>query len=173
MLLFCLQIHQRKLTDDGRTSVTGSFVLDDSMGEPARFMLYTHNTEAPLIRSLSLVSPSHQEYLIRSDNMLSLKIISLVANISEVPNLNFSFVHYLNFFYCARNQTSSCLRPCVLTMLILLGGNVDVHHRTLFRKSAATLHSSAVDAAFAHGSGGQSEVLDAPQPTARTFAASC
>lgn len=81
------QIHRRKLTDDGRTSITGSFVLDGNMGEPASFMLYTHNTESPLIRGLSLVSPSHQEYVIRSDNMLSLKIISLAANITEVSSL--------------------------------------------------------------------------------------
>lgn len=89
-----MEIHRRKLTDDGRTSVTGSFVLDDNMGEPARFMLYTHNTESPLIRGLSLVSPSHQEFVIRSDSMLSVKIISLAANITEPGTWTYTIERY-------------------------------------------------------------------------------
>lgn len=59
------------------------------MGEPARFMVYTHNTDSPLIRALSLISPSHQQFVIRSENMLTVKIISLAANITEV---SFTFI---------------------------------------------------------------------------------
>lgn len=78
-----VEIHRRELTDDYRSSITGSFVLDESMGEPARFSLFAHNVESPLIRSLSLWSPSQVEYTRRSDSMLVVKIITLAAPISE------------------------------------------------------------------------------------------
>lgn len=78
-----VEIHRRELTDDYRSSITGSFVLDESMGEPARFSLFAHNVESPLIRSVSLWSPSQVEYTRRSDSMLVVKIITLAAPISE------------------------------------------------------------------------------------------
>lgn len=77
------------------------------MGEPARFMLYTHNSDSPLIRNLKLISPSQQVFATRSDNMLTFKIITVASNISEVSGslliflsfLILSFFHYLNLFY--------------------------------------------------------------------------
>jgi hypothetical protein len=53
-----VEIHRRELSDDGRSNVTGSFVLDESLGELAEFSVYTHNSEKPLVRGISLVSPS-------------------------------------------------------------------------------------------------------------------
>lgn len=79
-----MQIHRREIVDDGRSSLTASFMLDENMGEPARFMLYTHNSDAPLIRGLKLVSPTHQTYERTIDNMLNFKIITIASNISEV-----------------------------------------------------------------------------------------
>ncbi|VVC30488.1 Hypothetical protein CINCED_3A006904 [Cinara cedri] len=79
-----IEIHRRELTDDGRTTVTGSFVLEDNMGEPAKFTVYTHNTENPLIRAITLTSPSQRVYSTRSDSLLSLKMLSLPAAINEV-----------------------------------------------------------------------------------------
>ncbi|CAH1957494.1 unnamed protein product [Acanthoscelides obtectus] len=78
-----MEIHRRQITDDGRTSITGSFMLDPNMGEPAQFVFYTHNTIAPLIKSLRLISPSHQEFSERHDKWLDAKMIALNANISE------------------------------------------------------------------------------------------
>lgn len=78
-----VEIHRRELTDDGRTSVTGSFVLDEHLGEPARFALYTHNIESPLIKAVNLWSPSQKVYTRRSDSLLGLKIITLSAQINE------------------------------------------------------------------------------------------
>lgn len=78
-----IEIHRRELIDDGRNSITGSFVLDENMGEPARFSLFTHNVETPLIRSVTLWSPSQTQYTRRSDRMLGVKIITLAAPISE------------------------------------------------------------------------------------------
>ncbi|KAK4874647.1 hypothetical protein RN001_014007 [Aquatica leii] len=89
-----MEIHRRKLIDDGRTSVTGSFVLDDNMGEPARFMLYVHNVEQPLIRGLSLVSPGHQEYSRLTETMVIAKIISLAVNISEPGTWTYTIDRY-------------------------------------------------------------------------------
>jgi len=79
-----VEIHRRELTDDGRTTVTGSFVLEDHMGEPAKFTVYTHNTENPLIRAITLTSPSQRTYSTRSDSLLSLKMLSVPAAINEV-----------------------------------------------------------------------------------------
>lgn len=79
-----VEIHRRELTDDGRTVVTGSFVLEDNMGEPAKFTVYTHNTENPLIKSITLTSPSQRVYSTRSDSLLSLKMLSVPAVINEV-----------------------------------------------------------------------------------------
>lgn len=81
---FNLQIHRKEIIDNGQTSVVGSFVLDDSLGEPAKFTVLTHNTENPLIRSISLMSPSHRIYSTRSDALLSLKLLNIPANINEV-----------------------------------------------------------------------------------------
>lgn len=78
-----IEIHRRELTDDGRTVVTGSFVLEDHMGEPAKFTVYTHNTENPLIRAITLTSPSQRVYSTRSDSLLSLKMLSVPAAINE------------------------------------------------------------------------------------------
>lgn len=79
-----IEIHRREIKDDGRSSVTGSFMLDSTLGEPARFMLYTHNSDTPLIRGMKLISPTHQIFSSRSDNMLNFKIITVLSNISEV-----------------------------------------------------------------------------------------
>ncbi|XP_025412425.1 calcium-activated chloride channel regulator 1-like [Sipha flava] len=78
-----IEIHRRELTDDGRTVVTGSFVLEDNMGEPAKFTVYTHNTENPLIKAITLTSPSQRVYSTRSDSLLSLKMLSVPAVINE------------------------------------------------------------------------------------------
>ncbi|GLV34560.1 hypothetical protein CBL_09041 [Carabus blaptoides fortunei] len=77
-----VEIHRRELVDD-RYSVTGSFVLDKDIGEPARFALYTHNVDSPLIRSLTLTSPSQVHYQAKSDSLLSVKIITIAASINE------------------------------------------------------------------------------------------
>lgn len=79
-----MEIHRREITDDGRSSVTGSFMLDPSMGEPAQFTFYTHNTVTPLIKGLKLISPSHQTFADRNDKFIDFKMITLNANISEV-----------------------------------------------------------------------------------------
>ncbi|KAK9888167.1 hypothetical protein WA026_000436 [Henosepilachna vigintioctopunctata] len=78
-----IEIHRREITDDGRTSITGSFVLDPNMGQPASLNFITHNTATPLFKSLQLISPSHQVYTSRSDRLLFFKTIILNANISE------------------------------------------------------------------------------------------
>ncbi|CAG9830737.1 unnamed protein product [Diabrotica balteata] len=78
-----MEIHRKAITDDGRSSITGSFMLDPSMGEPAQFIFYTHNTVTPLIKGLKLISPSHQIYYSRNDKLIFFKMITLDANISE------------------------------------------------------------------------------------------
>lgn len=93
-----VEIHRRELTDDGRTVVSGSFVLEDHIGEPAKFTVYTHNTENPLIRTITLTSPSQRVYSTRSDSLLSLKMLSVPAIINEVNIVTMIFVVVL-FLY--------------------------------------------------------------------------
>ncbi|KAJ8953960.1 hypothetical protein NQ318_019203 [Aromia moschata] len=78
-----MEIHRREINDDGRTSVTGSFMLDQSMGEPAQFTFYTYNVITPLIKGVRLISPSHQTFASRNDKFIDFKMITLNANISE------------------------------------------------------------------------------------------
>lgn len=78
-----MEIHRREIIDDGRTSITGNFMLDPNMGKPSQFSFFTHNTITPLIKSLKLTSPSHHEYSERNDRFIDFKMISLTADISE------------------------------------------------------------------------------------------
>lgn len=92
-----IEIHRKKLYDisDDVTisaaysakrssrSITGAFLLDDNMGLPATFILYTHNTEYPLINSVTLKSPSGVTYSKRSDERLSVKQLMIEAPINE------------------------------------------------------------------------------------------
>ncbi|CAH1107269.1 unnamed protein product [Psylliodes chrysocephalus] len=78
-----MEIHRKIITDDGRTSITGSFMLEPNMGEPAQFTFYTHNTITPLIKGLKLISPSQQVFTARNDRLIDFKMITLNSNISE------------------------------------------------------------------------------------------
>lgn len=89
-----IEIHRREITDDGRSSVTGSFMMEPSMGEPAEFIFYTHNTVTPLIKSLKLVSPSHQVYKSRNDKFIDFKMITLYANMSETGTWTYTVEPY-------------------------------------------------------------------------------
>ncbi|XP_050535825.1 calcium-activated chloride channel regulator 1-like [Daktulosphaira vitifoliae] len=89
-----VEIHRRELIDDGRTTVTGNFVLEDFMGEPAKFTVYTHNTENPLIRAITLTSPSQRVYSTRSDSLLSLKMLSVPATINETGTWTYSIERF-------------------------------------------------------------------------------
>lgn len=86
-----LEIHRREISDDGRNSVTGSFMLSSELGEPARFSVFTYDSVMPLIRSIKLVSPSQVTYSTRSDSLLSMKLLTVNANINEV---SFAIVLY-------------------------------------------------------------------------------
>lgn len=124
-----VEIHRRELTDDGRTAVTGSFVLEDHMGEPAKFAVYTHNTENPLIRTISLTSPSQRVYSTRSDALLSLKMLTVPAVINEVC--------------CARGVFFAAKRRIVhVVRRRFADRNVDVPHRTVPGKPATALRAS-------------------------------
>lgn len=89
-----IEIHRREITDDGRSSVTGSFMLEPSMGEPAQFIFYTHNTVTPLIKGLKLISPSHQIYSNRNDKFIDFKMITLNANLSETGTWTYTVEPY-------------------------------------------------------------------------------
>lgn len=142
-----IEIHRRELTDDGRTTVTGSFVLEDHMGEPAKFTVYTHNTENPLIRAITLTSPSQRVYSTRSDSLLSLKMLCLPAAINEVRIIIIIITRfYVIFFFYA---LTSC-------RFMYTDRDVDVPHRTVLGESATALRASdgqTVNEKLARGKG--------------------
>lgn len=147
-----IEIHRREIKDDGRSSVSGSFMLDSTLGEPARFMLYTHNSESPLIRGMKLISPSHQIFSSRSDNMLNYKIITVISNISEVNN---------HFFIFKSEFFSFCVS-------FFADWYLDLHHRTLRRQSSTSLLASDGNTTFGGISSGACKVLDAQKSTRKS-----
>lgn len=93
-----IEIHRKKLfdiTDDqiqnsslysGKRSsrlITGTFLLSENMGAPSSFVVYTHSSEAPLISSMTLTSPSDIRYLTQTHEHLSVKQLTIDATINE------------------------------------------------------------------------------------------
>lgn len=80
-----MEIHRREITDKtGRPLVSGTFIMDPSMTEPAQFTFFTYNINPPLFRGLKLTSPSNHIYDSRTDKFIDFKMITLInANLSE------------------------------------------------------------------------------------------
>lgn len=89
-----VEIHRKELydihDDDNGSAVkkisrqiTSTFMLDESMGTPSSFYVYTHNAEHPLIQSMKLTSPSGMTTSIRSDQRLPVKQMSLSTVIAD------------------------------------------------------------------------------------------
>lgn len=98
-----IEIHRKKLfdnTDDTSMSaysakrssrlITGTFLLDESLGAPATFILYTHNSEYPLINSVILTSPSGVTYSDRSDERSIVKQMTIAAQINEIGTWSYT-----------------------------------------------------------------------------------
>lgn len=89
-----VEIHRKELydihDDDGVSAtkkssrqITSTFMLDESMGAPSSFYVYTHNADQPLIQSMKLTSPSGMTTSIRSDQRLVVKQMSLSTVIAD------------------------------------------------------------------------------------------
>lgn len=91
-----VEIHRKKLLDINddqspkRRTISGTFLLDDTMGAPSSFLLYTHSTEFPLINSVQVNSPSGMKYIKRSDERLSVKQLSIEAQINETGSWTYT-----------------------------------------------------------------------------------
>ena len=89
--LLPLEIHRRQIVDlvdetsasSRHRGVTGSFMLDASLGEPAHFLVYTHRGDSPMVSTFTLTSPSGVTYSARSDARLSVKQLTLQTAINE------------------------------------------------------------------------------------------
>ncbi|XP_050298219.1 calcium-activated chloride channel regulator 4-like [Anthonomus grandis grandis] len=79
-----MEIHRREITDKtGRPLVSGTFIMDPSMTEPAQFTFFTYDNYRPLFKGLKLTSPSNHIYDSRTDKFIDFKMITLNANLSE------------------------------------------------------------------------------------------
>ncbi|XP_030763099.1 calcium-activated chloride channel regulator 1-like [Sitophilus oryzae] len=79
-----IEIHRREITDKtGRPLVSGTFIMDPSLTEPAQFTFFTYNTVTPLFKGLKLTSPSNHVYDSRTDKFIDFKMITLNANLTE------------------------------------------------------------------------------------------
>lgn len=87
-----IEIHRRELND--QSSATGTFVLEEGLGAPARFAVYTYNTENPLIKGLTLISPSQRVYTTRSEGLISLKMLTIAANINETGTWQYTIERF-------------------------------------------------------------------------------
>ncbi|KAJ6641601.1 Calcium-activated chloride channel regulator 2 [Pseudolycoriella hygida] len=124
-LNFPIEIHRKELfdihDDDSSSSpkkisrqITSTFMLDESMGTPSAFYVYTHNAENPLIQSMKLISPSGVSTAIRSDERLSLKQMSLSSVIGEAGTWTYTIdringnpqPHFVQVMASAKSATS-------------------------------------------------------------------
>ncbi|KAJ1529422.1 hypothetical protein ONE63_006201 [Megalurothrips usitatus] len=87
-----VEIHRRELND--MSSVTGTFVLEEGLGAPARFAVYTYNTENPLLKGVTLISPSQRTYTTRSEGLISLKMLTIAANINETGTWQYTIERF-------------------------------------------------------------------------------
>lgn len=72
-------------------------MLEEYLGEPAQFNVYTHNSANPLIKSMTLISPSQIKYFRRSDSMLTVKILTLPVHLNEVSlHINNKILQFLS-----------------------------------------------------------------------------
>lgn len=86
-----IEIHRREIVDmvdetsasSKHRGVTGSFMLDATMGEPAYFFVYTHRGDSPMISTFTLTSPNGVTYSTKSDARISVKQLTLQTSINE------------------------------------------------------------------------------------------
>ena len=69
--------------------IAGGFWLAADMGAPASFFVYTYNPEQPLLHDLKLKSPTDIEFISRSDQRLSIKQLTLAADLNETGAWNY------------------------------------------------------------------------------------
>ncbi|KAK9738117.1 hypothetical protein QE152_g10119 [Popillia japonica] len=111
-----MEIHRREIRD-GRASITGSFVLDENMGLPSRFMLYIANSWQPLIKNIRLTSPSQHVFSQRID-MLEIKFIQIESNITEPGTWTYTIEplqgnpqsHFLQVMATPKSRTAEVIR---------------------------------------------------------------
>lgn len=90
-----MEIHRREITDKtGRPLVSGTFIMDPSLTEPAQFTFFTYNNYAPLFKGLKLTSPSNHVYDTRTDIFIDFKMITLNANLSESGTWTYNLEPY-------------------------------------------------------------------------------
>lgn len=120
-----VEIHRKELydihDDDSGSAVkkisrqiTSTFMLDESMGTPSSFYVYTHNFEHPLIQSMKLTSPSGMTTSIRSDQRLPVKQMSLSTVIADMGTWTYTIdringnpqPHFVQVMASAKSATS-------------------------------------------------------------------
>lgn len=118
-----MEIHRKKLYDINddqsakRRSISGTFLLDDTMRSPSSFLIYTHNIEYPLINSASLTSPSGITYLKKNDERLQMKQLSIEAQINETGSWTYTIdrfngnpqPHYVQVMATVRKGATSAI----------------------------------------------------------------
>ncbi|XP_059491187.1 calcium-activated chloride channel regulator 1-like [Neocloeon triangulifer] len=85
-----VEIHRKELTDNGRGKVTGTFVVPPGLGEPSQVHVYLHQSIIPLVKQVTLVSPSQRTYNSKSDELLNIKILKINAIINETGTWTYS-----------------------------------------------------------------------------------
>lgn len=117
-----VEIHRREIVDMVDESsknrvVTGSFMLDSTMGEPASFFIYTHKGEYPMISTFTLTSPNGVTYSTRSDLRLPVKQLTIQASINETGSWTYTILrdngnpqpHYVQVLATPRSSDANVI----------------------------------------------------------------
>lgn len=138
-----IEIHRREIVDmvdetsasSKHRGVTGSFMLDATMGEPAYFFVYTHRGDSPMISTFTLTSPNGVTYSTKSDARLSVKQLTLQTSINETGTWTYFIKrdngypqpHYVQVLATPRSTNGNVIRARAWIRRSETGGPIRIY----------------------------------------------
>lgn len=138
-----IEIHRREIVDmvdessasSKHRGVTGSFMLDGTMGEPAYFFVYTHRGDSPMISTFTLTSPNGVTYSTKSDARISVKQLTLQTSINETGTWTYFIKrdngypqpHYVQVLATPRSSNGNVIRARAWIRRSDIGGPIRIY----------------------------------------------
>lgn len=138
-----IEIHRREIVDmvdetsasSKHRGVTGSFMLDSTMGEPAYFFVYTHRGDSPMISTFTLTSPNGVTYSTKSDARISVKQLTLQTSINETGTWTYFIKrdngypqpHYVQVLATPRSTNGNVIRARAWIRRSETGGPIRIY----------------------------------------------
>ncbi|CAB3378435.1 Hypothetical predicted protein [Cloeon dipterum] len=86
-----VQIHRKKVAENSARQETGTFFVPQGLGEPSQVLVYIHNPQNTLLKTVTLKSPSHRIYNQRSEELLHLRVFENNAVLNESGTWTYTF----------------------------------------------------------------------------------